>query len=308
MVLNSGSLILSNANIQERTYRLVGGKDVKISDYPYLVYIKGKKHFCVGTIITAQFILTSAECVKEFIGSKYFYFSISAGTDHTSEENLTISLIEMIHYHPHYLEYKGHNITNNLALIEHSQKIKLSSVTKSIELFSKGEKVASGTVATLIGWEGESIGNRRLRKLNVPVHSRKQCDRLFKGKRKLGNDQICAGKINTTEGPCLWDTGAPLVIKHRLVGVLSEYPDLKEDCNETFEIPVIYTSIAAHHKWIDEVTYESDYFKIITNISIFMLLISPLMPCLCFAAFMYLYKKCFRTNTLNNTRSSAGRD
>lgn len=45
--------------------RIIGGKDAKIQDHPYIVsLISNKTHFCAASLIDPQWALTSAHCMQ----------------------------------------------------------------------------------------------------------------------------------------------------------------------------------------------------------------------------------------------------
>lgn len=62
----------------------------------------------------------------------------------------------------------------------------------------------------------------------------------------LTNGQICV-TTRTTGSTCSGDLGAPFVVSGQLVGFVSE----EKACKNSFEQPVVMTSVAYHKRWID---------------------------------------------------------
>lgn len=238
----------------------MGGVEKKIIDYPHVVSLQlDGHHFCVGTIITKKFILTACHCVKD----KYYLhnFKILVQGPNVSYTYL----INSIHRHPEFSINKLENMLHNVAIINLTNSISEDLKVKPIQLFDEedNEENEFGSAATLTGMSQiKNTGKTQPKSLRVSkIFSKNKCNELYKHLFILSDDQFCAGEINSKEGPCLSDSGAPLLVKNRQIGILSGYPEAKKECNDFFEIPPIYASVAAHRSWINEIVPELKKIK-----------------------------------------------
>lgn len=285
-------------NKNHRNLELIHIKGVEAEDYPYVVHLKilGNNIFCVGIIVTTTYVLTSADCVKKYAESKVFNFTVSAGVDFTNAYK-SVRRVKEITIHPEYAADKHNNAKNNLALLKIGFPLKAGSTIDTVELPSEYERVPDGAEAKYIKWVNDpKTGNlhKRMRAFDATFYSTKECNVLLAGKRKLTEQQVCVVKKESTAGPCLWDSGSPLLVKNRLVGILTDNPNTMKECDTSTDKPIVYASIASHAKWIKEVSAgEYNYVKL-AIIVIVIILVVPVVGCYCFEFILAVYRACFK--------------
>ncbi|KAI4458505.1 polyserase-related [Holotrichia oblita] len=129
--------------------RIVGGKAVNITDYPYqvAVYWMGKI-WCGGSIIGEDLVVTAAHCIKP-----YGDFAIRVGSSsYKNGGELYFIDRDNITVHKGYTG-RPRDHENDIALLRASQSlISKSSVAKKVKLPSIGQKTNAGVLAKVSGW------------------------------------------------------------------------------------------------------------------------------------------------------------
>ncbi|XP_044739396.1 chymotrypsin BII-like [Chrysoperla carnea] len=202
--------------------RIIGGKQAALGQFPWQVAISFKTSqgtfFCGGALISDQWVLTAAHCVK---GATVF--SIRLGTTYSSggsESGVqTISSTSAIHHE----NYNERTLNNDIAVIKLSSKASINQNVKPIELDSS--VIPAGSALTVSGFGAVKTGGSVSQKLNyVAVKSiaNNKCQETYGS--TVTNSVICT-LGNTVEGTCGGDSGGPLIRyvngSPRHVGVVS---------------------------------------------------------------------------------------
>lgn len=135
--------------IQER---IIGGFSAIEKQFPFHVSLRNKRnhvHFCGGSIINEQFVLTAAHCLfitspKSFYGLVNITHSIAIGT--------RIEFSQMI-LHP---KFSTRTARNDIALIRTKKLIVFSIFVKPIWLPTK-KSIEPGTKAIVSGWGRDKV-------------------------------------------------------------------------------------------------------------------------------------------------------
>lgn len=116
-----------------------------------LYSVENNEHFCSGSILSDQLILTTADCVKARATAD---FAVKYGTPRLSAEGKTIT-VEKVVLHP---EYKADTLENNIALVFTSAKMDLKKgVAETVGL--PGSKANMGDHGFVSGWGGTKVSN-----------------------------------------------------------------------------------------------------------------------------------------------------
>jgi len=223
--------------------RIVGGTEATRGEFPFIVQIKRGSHYCGGSIVNANWIVTAAHCSVASITG----YSVVAG-EHRLNQNegseQERSVAQIIR-HPNY---NSNTLANDIAVWRVNSPFTLGSTyVRAATLATAGSTPSGNVIAS--GWgtlsSGGSLPNV-LMKVTVPMVSDASC------KSSYGSSSILAGMICAGTGgrdSCQGDSGGPLISGSTLVGVVS----WGNGCALP-NYPGVYTGVGYFRNWINSNT------------------------------------------------------
>ncbi|NXP46656.1 OVCH2 protein, partial [Heliornis fulica] len=210
--------------------RIVGGNQVKQGSHPWQVSLKRRqKHFCGGTIVSAQWVVTAAHCVLD--RNLLQYLSVTAGEHDLrfreyGEQTLPVKYAIK---HPNFDPRRPMNY--DIALLKLDGAFNFSSSVLPACLPDPGEKFEAGYVCTACGWgrlNENGVLPQVLYEVNLPILNSKECSRALSTLKKpiQGDTIMCAGFPDGGKDACQGDSGGPLLCRRKhgawtLAGVVS---------------------------------------------------------------------------------------
>nr|XP_017014655.2 trypsin delta-like [Drosophila takahashii] len=222
----------------EPTDRIVGGKNIAITEVPWQVSLQYKgQHFCGGSIYSETMIITAAHCVKD---KMTLPLEIRAGSSKYNNGG-TLVKVEAIRYHEKFSRRLG----NDVAVIKLKSPLTFSDTIKPISLAEKDPAVGSVALSTGWGATKRNSGPQDLQGVVIKI------ERLFWCKFRypfilpyIHSNDICAGTRGKSASD--GDSGGPLVVNRKLVGIASRKGNFL--CWSSG----FYVSVAKFNKWIQK--------------------------------------------------------
>lgn len=242
--------------INKKTPKIVGGEPAPVGLYPWQASLMvswiaspSDAHFCGGSVLNAEWILTAAHCMENL---KPQDFHVATGTNHlrpgVARSNAEIQIV--------HSGYNSDTYDNDIALVKLRQPIVIGTTVKPIRqmtpeneasVFVEGQPLfASGWGATREGGSGVDV----LHHVEVPYVNRDSCNDPLSYNGAVTNNMICAGKAVGGQDSCQGDSGGPLSVvdgdgSAAQAGVVS----WGEGCGRPGKYGV-YTKISNYADWI----------------------------------------------------------
>ncbi|XP_015432474.1 PREDICTED: trypsin-1-like [Dufourea novaeangliae] len=225
--------------------RIVGGEEARIQQAPYQVSLQIEgRHFCGGSIIASNWVLTAAHCTSYGPSS----YQIRSGS--TYVKNGTLHRVQQVIKHQNYHTNKNDIPVNDIALLRlvNSDAFRFDNSRQPVRLFQGNSSSLVGKYGLATGWGTTDNGTpKMLQKVTVPFVTKQQCANAYSSSGGIPKGQVCAGYTAGGKDTCQGDSGGPLTVNGELVGVVS----WGKGCG-TPNYPGVYTDVSHYRQWIKQ--------------------------------------------------------
>uniref|UniRef100_G1LI64 trypsin n=2 Tax=Ailuropoda melanoleuca TaxID=9646 RepID=G1LI64_AILME len=204
--------------------KIVGGYTCQQNSVLYQVSLNSGYHFCGGSLINSQWVVSAAHCYKSRIQVRLGEHNIAV-----SEGGEQFINSAKVIRHP---SYNSNTIDNDIMLIKLSSPATLNS------------RVSACLIS---GW-GNTQSTREnypdvLQCLQAPILSDSSCRSAYPG--QITRNMICLGYLQGGKDSCQGDSGGPVVCNGALQGVVS----WGAGCAQKGK-PGVYTKVCNYVSWI----------------------------------------------------------
>ncbi|KAL0618348.1 trypsin [Plecturocebus cupreus] len=219
--------------------KIVGGYTCEENSVPYQVSLNSGYHFCGGSLISDQWVVSAAHCYKSRIQVRLGEHNIEV-----QEGNEQFINADKIIRHP---DYNRRNLDNDILLIKLSSPAVINARVSTISLPTAC--AATGSPCLISGWGNTASSGADypdvLQCLDAPVLSQANCEASYPG--QITNNMFCVGFLEGGKDSCQGDSGGPVVCNGALQGVVS----WGYGCAQKNK-PGVYTKVCNYVDWIKE--------------------------------------------------------
>ncbi|XP_038594444.1 serine protease 33-like [Micropterus salmoides] len=231
--------------------KIVGGQVATPGSWPWQASLRTSgSHFCAGTLINNQWVMTAAQCCASTSTLTVYLGLQSLQGINPNQVSRTVSQIII---HPNF---NSGTFENNICLLKLSSPVTLTTYIQPVCLAATGSTFYKGTLSWATGWGNVGTGvplpfPQNLMEVQLPVVGNRECTCNY-GVSLITNNKMCTGFSAGGKDVCQGDGGSPLVSKQGgrwiQAGIWSFSSG--KGCAQP-NIPSGYTRVSQYQSWIN---------------------------------------------------------
>uniref|UniRef100_A0A3B3HB40 Peptidase S1 domain-containing protein n=1 Tax=Oryzias latipes TaxID=8090 RepID=A0A3B3HB40_ORYLA len=230
--------------------RIVGGQNAPAGFWPWQVSLQTSSHFCGGSLINNQWVLTAAHCFPSGSASGVTVV-LGLQSLQGSNPNRVSRTITTLIIHPNY---NSETSDNDIALLQLSSPVTFNNYITPVCLSATNSTFYSGVNTWVTGWGNIGSGvslpaPQTLQEVQVPIVGNRRCKCSY-GASSITDNMVCAGLLAGGKDSCQGDSGGPLVIKQNNRWIQAGVVSFGIGCAEP-NFPGVYTRVSQYQTWIN---------------------------------------------------------
>jgi secreted trypsin-like serine protease len=241
---------------------IVGGQNARAYEFPWQVALIQKPTgslVCGGTIISKQWILTTADCFFPYPGHLHLTPSATSVVvgEYQRSAASTVRRTFNVSSVTFYERFNNGTFENDVALVKLAGNITFTDNIKPV-CPPNPTNLYTGRKAQVSGWGqlryGSSALSDILQYVTLNVTTNSYCQQRYSSRHNITSDMICAtdNSGNIARDKCYGDGGGPLTVKEsdgsfRVIGVVS----WGIECASGY--PGVYARVGNFVDWISDV-------------------------------------------------------